>query len=133
MANVCKNCGNSLKKIEQKYCSYQCQNDFQRKEKVADWLNGKNNGMRGKTATAKWIKWHLINENGEQCFQCGWNERNVHTGNIPIELNHKDGDFTNNNIDNLELLCPNCHALTPSYKGANKKIGRPRAKYYRGT
>ena len=89
--------------------------------------------MRGKTATSQWIKWWLIKQRGESCWTCGWNERNCHTGNIPIELNHIDGDFTNNVIENLELLCPNCHALTDSYKGANKKVGRPRSKYYRGT
>jgi hypothetical protein len=35
---------------------------------------------------------------------------------IPLELNHKDGDHGNNSKDNLELLCPNCHALTPHYR-----------------
>jgi hypothetical protein len=53
-------------------------------------------------------------------------------GKIPIELSHKDGNFMNNKIDNLELICPNCHSLTDSYKGTNKKEGRPRSKYYRG-
>jgi len=38
----------------------------------------------------------------------------------------------NNKIENLEIICPNCHSLTDSYKGANKKEGRPRSKYYRG-
>jgi hypothetical protein len=39
---------------------------------------------------------------------------------IPLELHHKDGDHYNNEIDNLELLCPNCHALTDNYRGKNK-------------
>jgi Zn finger protein HypA/HybF involved in hydrogenase expression len=38
---------------------------------------------------------------------------------IPLELHHKDGDRNNNNLDNYELLCPNCHALTDSYRGKN--------------
>ena len=66
---------------------------------------------------------------GEKCMECGWSERNPHTGNIPIELEHIDGDFKNNKEENLKLLCPNCHSLTKTYKGANKK-GRPRSKYY---
>jgi hypothetical protein len=41
---------------------------------------------------------------------------------IPLELDHIDGDRTNNELQNLRLLCPNCHALTPTYRGRN--IGR---------
>jgi hypothetical protein len=41
---------------------------------------------------------------------------------IPLELDHIDGDRTNNLLSNLRLLCPNCHALTPTYRGRN--IGR---------
>jgi hypothetical protein len=39
---------------------------------------------------------------------------------IPLELDHIDGNNSNNNLDNLRLLCPNCHALTPTYRGKNK-------------
>jgi hypothetical protein len=40
---------------------------------------------------------------------------------IPLELDHIDGNHSNNNLSNLRLLCPNCHALTPTYRGKNKK------------
>jgi hypothetical protein len=40
-------------------------------------------------------------------------------GPIPLELDHKDGDRSNNELGNLRLLCPNCHALTPTYRGRN--------------
>lgn len=40
---------------------------------------------------------------------------------IPLELHHIDGNPQNNNIINLQVLCPNCHSLTTNYKGANKK------------
>lgn len=39
---------------------------------------------------------------------------------IPLELDHIDGNNQNNNLDNLRLLCPNCHALTDTYRGRNK-------------
>jgi hypothetical protein len=39
---------------------------------------------------------------------------------IPLELDHRDGDRTNNQLENLRLLCPNCHALTETYRGRNK-------------
>lgn len=41
---------------------------------------------------------------------------------IPLELHHKDGDRTNNSLQNIELLCPNCHALTDNYRGSKKKV-----------
>lgn len=41
---------------------------------------------------------------------------------IPLELNHIDGDHFNNEITNLELLCPNCHAFTPKYRGRGRKM-----------
>ena len=42
-------------------------------------------------------------------------------GLISLELDHKDGDNTNNELSNLRYLCPNCHALTDTYRGRNKK------------
>jgi hypothetical protein len=41
---------------------------------------------------------------------------------IPLELHHMDGDRTNNTLPNIELLCPNCHALTDNYRGSKKKV-----------
>lgn len=43
---------------------------------------------------------------------------------IPLEIHHKDGDSWNNNIENLVLLCPNCHAFTDNYRGKKLK-GKP--------
>ena len=56
-----------------------------------------------------------------QCEICGCNG-NWQNGKIQLELDHKDGDNTNNEITNLHYLCPNCHALTTTYRGRNKNI-----------
>ncbi len=42
---------------------------------------------------------------------------------IPLELHHKNGNNRDNRLENIVLLCPNCHALTESYRGKNKRQG----------
>lgn len=41
---------------------------------------------------------------------------------IPLELDHINGVASDNRLENLRLLCPNCHALTSTYRGKNKKL-----------
>jgi predicted HNH restriction endonuclease len=41
-------------------------------------------------------------------------------------MDHIDGNSDNNTEENLRLICPNCHALTPSHKGRNRGRGRTR-------
>jgi hypothetical protein len=60
----------------------------------------------------------LIFEGKKQnkCEICGistWYERRV-----PLELHHKDGDHFNNELENLQILCPNCHAVFAPNAGA---------------
>jgi DNA-directed RNA polymerase subunit M/transcription elongation factor TFIIS len=50
----------------------------------------------------------------EVCFQTRWCGKE-----IPIELDHIDGDPENSKSENLRLICPNCHAQTATYKGKN--------------
>lgn len=40
---------------------------------------------------------------------------------MPLELDHIDGDSQNNQLENLRLLCPNCHSFTTTYRGKNQK------------
>ena len=77
--------------------------------------------VAGSTSTQPQL---LVKNNGEKCMKCGWCEKNPITNKVPIELEHKDGNSENNNLDNLELLCPNCHSLTSTYKALNKGNGR---------
>lgn len=46
---------------------------------------------------------------------------------LPLEVDHIDGDWRNNRIENLRLLCPNCHSTTDSYRGRGKRGARDRA------
>ena len=48
-----------------------------------------------------------------ECEMCGLNE--WMNQRIPLELHHIDGDRYNNELENLQILCPNCHSLTPNH------------------
>lgn len=45
---------------------------------------------------------------------------------IPLELDHINGVHDDNRLGNLRLLCPNCHSLTPTYRGRNVRARRNR-------
>lgn len=53
-----------------------------------------------------------------KCQNCGC-DGHWQNGIIALEIHHIDGDNTNNEISNLRYLCPNCHALTDTYRGKN--------------
>lgn len=52
----------------------------------------------------------------EHCEICSWAKR-TENGYLPLELDHINGDHTDNRLENLRVLCPNCHSLTPSHRG----------------
>ena len=54
-----------------------------------------------------------------RCEICNLTEWNGYP--IPLEVNHIDGNSHNHVLENLELICPNCHAQTSTYRGKNIK------------
>ena len=58
---------------------------------------------------------------GHVCENCGLSE--WQNKQIPLEVHHIDGDELNSDLSNLQILCPNCHALTDNYKGRNINKG----------
>lgn len=107
----CLSCGLECGKPEAKYCSKVCQQDYKLKQLVESG-----------EASSRTLKRYLIKTYGNVCFNCKidkWNNKE-----IVMELEHIDGNSENNNLDNLSLLCPNCHSQTPTFKGANKGNGR---------
>jgi len=121
----CINCGEECKKFKKIYCSRDCFIKYRYNNYIKQWKQGIKSGRRGKYATSLHIKKYMILKYGEKCNKCGWNERNIITNNIPIELHHKDGNYKNNKEENLKLLCPSCHSLTQTYGSLNKN-GRNR-------
>ena len=63
----------------------------------------------------------IIALRGHKCEVCGLTQW-MHKP-IPLEVHHIDGDELNSELDNLLLICPNCHALTDNYRGRNINKG----------
>ena len=127
----CLSCSKELYIKNKKFCDAKCQNDYKYKEWVIRWKKGLETGTKGEYGISGYLKRYLFNKHNSKCSKCGWGETNPTSNTIPLEVEHIDGNFENNLEENLTLLCPNCHSLTPTYKGANKGNGRKeRKKYY---
>jgi hypothetical protein len=58
-----------------------------------------------------------------KCERCGWAE-SAPDGRVPVELDHINGDRNDNRLENLRILCPNCHSLQSTHRGLNQKRRR---------
>ena len=87
-----------------------------KKISINDWNNDVNIEVT-RCALRKWIlKLKLL---PLKCNKCGLEKwLNVC---IPLELNHINGNGNIHKKSNIELICPNCHALTDTYRGKNIK------------
>ena len=77
----------------------------------------------GSAAQSYGLKRRLFQEGLKrpECEMCGWHEMSV-DGRIPVELDHINGDHHDNRLENLRVLCPNCHSLQITHRGRNKKV-----------
>ena len=64
----------------------------------------------------------LARVKGYACECCGISEWNSKP--ITLQVDHINGLATNNNIENLRLICPNCHSQSSTFGGRNKGQGR---------
>jgi hypothetical protein len=146
-------CSNELGSGAVKYCSQECTHTAQRKggETYLDTYGTRSDAPSGVSCTTACRRTHsyrcraeafvvrggvrgyvapqflarvLRDYYGDRCLRCGWSRRNPKTAKVPIEVEHIDGDWENNRLTNLTLLCPNCHALTPTFRALNRGRGR---------
>jgi len=71
--------------------------------------------------SVNWKRQAVFEAKGRKCEKCGWSKTNPNSGKIPVEINHKNGNNKDWSPENVEILCPNCHSLTPKYKFHGQK------------
>jgi hypothetical protein len=97
-----------------KFCTNECQQKYKWENKTKVRIE---KGIGPFSAFT--LKKYLIEKYGNKCFECN-------TGDIwqnkplMLQLEHSDGNSDNNAIDNLKLLCPNCHTQTEFYGSKGK-------------
>lgn len=123
----CLSCGKELKyssSSNMKFCNQKCMNDYRYKQYIESWKKGEKDGRTGMYEVSDHIRRYFFEKYNSSCQICGWNKINPHTGKVPLQLHHIDGDCLNNKEENLQLLCPNCHSLTENFGSANKNSSR---------
>lgn len=118
----CLLCNKKLSPHQKKYCCKEHEKTYKFNNQINRWLNG--NVINNMSQTPRLIRRYLFELHNSKCEKCGWGEINKSTGLVPLQIHHIDGDCTNNNINNLQLLCPNCHALTETFGSLNKNSTR---------
>lgn len=86
---------------------------FGPKRKIEDYLSN-NKSIQSFKLKKRLISEKMFDYKCQSCNLTSWLDKP-----IPLELHHIDGNHQNNNLSNLTLLCPNCHALTSNYRGKN--------------
>lgn len=140
---ICTHCASSLPyaKRKNKFCSHSCAASFNQLGKTKWFILvgclecGIPFNRKGKRRCDKcWYKpgqkpfdslkgdgpkkFRLLQERGHKCEICETFEWRGQL--VPIELDHIDGNPDKGTKENLRLLCPNCHAQTPTYKNRNR-------------
>jgi len=86
--------------------------------------------VNGKYRSTSSLRLRLIKDKvlNNVCYECGllpeWNGKS-----LSLHLDHINGDSSDNRIDNLRILCPNCHSQTETYCGSKKKKERHAYKF----
>lgn len=119
--NCNKDCTWSHSKTN-KYCDTKCQQDYQYKTYITEWKQGTQDGSKGQGEISGYVRRYLFGKFHNKCCRCGISEWQGES--LTLEIEHKDGDPSNHTEENLILLCPNCHSLTPTYKSKNRGKGR---------
>lgn len=120
----CLNCGKPLHTCWRTFCSDECRQEYQYENSVKNWKNGNYSGCDKNGDPREFLRKYLMEKNNCKCEKCGYDKENPYTGKSILQIHHIDGDCFNNKEENLQLLCPNCHALTENFGSRNKNATR---------
>ena len=114
----CKVCGKETKWSHQKMNKY-CSNTCSAEGKILESIERTKQGLVKDRDTLRRV---LTRVKGYSCSCCGISEHNSLP--ITLQVDHINGLANDNSIENLRLICPNCHSQSDTYSGRNKGKGR---------
>lgn len=131
----CKKCGKLIQPIYSKteynhsgLCR-KCYNDTKNEEKIRNWLSTGIIPIGVSSTIKEPYRSYILKEQNNRCAIC--NILNIWNGKpLTFILDHIDGNATNNNRDNLRLICSNCDSQLDTYKSKNKNSKRSFRKKY---
>ena len=100
-----------------------CWGYVKRELRIAEWYAGIDSGGNSRRLSPA-IRTHLLEQVNYECEECGFDKNHPVDNSSILEIDHIDGNGENHSPTNLKVLCPNCHALTPTYRARNKGKGR---------
>lgn len=113
---LCALCTKPKYAYNRKFCSSLCEKTSIRNTQIEALHQGTFSG------NPQTLRKYMLLIFGHVCMVCGLSEW---TGQpIPLDVEHTDGNSSNNTLSNLKLLCLNCHGLTSTWKSSNKGQGR---------
>ena len=79
------------------------------------------NGLGDKDPWRRKLMLYKLGLKQDKCELCGWSEKPLGYKYSTCEIHHIDGNPKNNRLDNIQILCPNCHSLTGNFRFRGKK------------
>lgn len=107
-----------------KFCNNICHSKYKEKQYIERWKKSEETGLSGKYGISRIVRNYIFEKNESKCECCKKSYVNPYTGLSVLQIHHIDGDCTNNKEENLQLLCPTCHAMTENFGRRNKNATR---------